>query len=91
MAPVGIDRLRVEYSDLGFGGIGLVEDPGMVTPLTIASPSLRLPTSRKHLSELAQYLIVFVCGDFADLIYHSRLVHSSKLIKHYFALLPTET
>jgi hypothetical protein len=63
----------------------------MVVTLTIAGPSLPLPTSRKHLSELTQYLIVFVCGDFADLIYQSRLVHRSKLIKHYFALLPTET
>jgi hypothetical protein len=68
-----------------------MEDSGIVALLTIASPSLLLPTSRKQLSKLAQYLIMFVCGDFADLIYHSRLVHSSKLIKHYFALLPTET
>jgi hypothetical protein len=57
----------------------------------IASPSLPLPTSRKHLSELTQYLIVFVSRDFADFIYQSRLVYSSKLIKHYFALLPSET
>jgi hypothetical protein len=30
VAPVGIDRFRVEYSDLGFGGAGLVEDSGIV-------------------------------------------------------------
>ena len=30
MMAVGIDRLRVEYSDLGFGGAGLVEDSGVV-------------------------------------------------------------
>ena len=30
MVAVGIDRLRVEYSDLVFGGAGLVEDSGMV-------------------------------------------------------------
>jgi hypothetical protein len=29
MAPVGIDRIRIEYSDLGFGGASLVEDSGM--------------------------------------------------------------
>jgi hypothetical protein len=91
IAPVGIDRLRVEYSDPGFHGAGLMEDSGIVAPLTIASPSLAVPTSRKQLSELTQYLIMSVCGDFADLIYQSRLVHSSKLIEHYFALLPTET
>jgi hypothetical protein len=91
IAPVGVDRFRVEFSDLGFCVGGLVEDSGRVVTLIVASPSLPLPTSRKQLSELTQYLIVFVCGDFADLIYQSRLVHSSKLIKHYFALLPAET
>ena len=30
MVAVRVDRLRVEYSDLGFGGAGLVEDSGMV-------------------------------------------------------------
>jgi hypothetical protein len=30
VAPVGVDRLRVEYSDLGYGGAGLVEDSEMV-------------------------------------------------------------
>src|SRR5262249_49257879 len=30
MVAVGVDRIRGQYSDLGFGGAGLVEDSGMV-------------------------------------------------------------